>query len=104
MTAPTPRLRQVSGQARNVSVVHSSTENSNVTLGEDLDSVVLDDKYYKEMGMSPQDIEDQQALTADDIDPEAAEYNLEDLFSPREGTPQEIIDAYFSKDVYGPEV
>ena len=71
---------------------------------DDLDSVVLDDKYYKEMGMSQEDIEDQQALAADDIDPEAANYSLEDLFSPRDGTPQEIIDAYYSKDVYGPEV
>ena len=71
---------------------------------DDLDSVVLDDKYYKEMGMTQEDIEDQQALAADDIDPEAENYSLEDLFSPRDGTPQEIIDAYYSKDVYGPEV
>ncbi len=71
---------------------------------DDLDSVVLDDKYYQEMGMTQQDIEDQQALTADDIDPEAENYKLEDLFSPRDGTPQEIIDAYYSKDAYGPEV
>ena len=54
--------------------------------------------------MSQQDVEDQQALAADDIDPEADSFKLEDLFSPREGTPQEIIDAYYNKDVYGPEV
>ena len=71
---------------------------------EDLDSVVLDDAYYKEMGMNQQDVEDQQALAANDIDPDADNYNLEDLFTPREGTPKEIVDAYFNQAVYGPEV
>ncbi|KAK9842709.1 hypothetical protein WJX74_001032 [Apatococcus lobatus] len=81
----------------------STAEQRSSSTSDDLDSVVLDDAYYKEMGMSQQDVEDQQALAADDIDPEADSFKLEDLFSPREGTPQEIIDAYYNKDVYGLE-
>ncbi|KAK9841906.1 hypothetical protein WJX84_002200 [Apatococcus fuscideae] len=53
--------------------------------------------------MNQQDVEDQQALAANDIDPDADNYNLEDLFTPREGTPKEIVDAYFNQAVYGPE-
>lgn len=97
-----PPLFQIESQRRHSSR-SATAEERLASASEDLDSVVLDDAYYKEMGMSQQDIEDQQALAADDIDPEAEDFKLEDLFSPREGTPQEIIDAYFNKDVYGPE-
>ena len=97
-----PPLFQYASQRR-PSRTSATAKDRVVSAPEDLDSVVLDDAYYKEMGMSKQDIEDQQALAADDIDPEAEDFKLEDLFSPREGTPQEIIDAYFNKDIYGPE-
>ena len=41
---------------------------------------------------------------ADDLDPEGREATLEDFYTPRDGTPQALLDELYSDVVYGPPV
>ncbi len=65
-------LHTPSRQRRNTSKVHalsSKFPDNDPVDNPDFDDLVLDDEYYKEMGMTQADIEAQMAFKASDVDP-----------------------------------
>lgn len=71
----------------------------------DFDDLVLDEAYYKELGISPEELEEQRAMSrAYAADPEGFDLNFDDASSLPEDLPEDMRAAILNKDVYGPPV
>lgn len=87
----------------------------------DFDDLELNDEYYRDMGMTKEDIEDQMAFKASDIDPmvrrcriapwsimsttQGEDLSLDSLFKTRKGLPRHLMDQTeeAEKPGWGPE-
>jgi hypothetical protein len=71
----------------------------------DFDDLVLDEEYYRQLGISPEELEEQRAMSrAYAADPEGFDVNFDDASSLPEDIPEEMRAAILNKDVYGPPV
>ena len=68
-----------------------ATESEHIEAAEDSDGDYVDD-------------EELTFQEADDLDPEGRDATLEDFYTPRDGTPQALLDELYSDVVYGPPV
>jgi hypothetical protein len=71
----------------------------------DFDDLVLNDEYYRQLGISPEELEEQRGMSsALGADPEGFDFNFDGASSLSEDLPEEMRAAIMNKDVYGPPV
>lgn len=71
----------------------------------DFDDLVLDEQYYRDLGITPEELEEQRAMTsAYGADPEGFDIDFDTASSLSEDMPEEMRAAILSKNVYGPPV
>jgi hypothetical protein len=71
----------------------------------DFDDLVLDDAYYRELGINPEELAEQQGMSsAYAADPEGFDFNFDGASALSDDLPEEMREAILNKDVYGPPV
>ena len=70
----------------------------------EFDRLKLNDELYAELGLTPEELEQQQMLSASDFDPEGLDIGLDGIASVSDDLPPEVRAQVMNKDVYGPEV
>jgi hypothetical protein len=68
------------------------------------DDLVLDDEYYKEMGVTKEEALGEMEASAEDLDPDGMNISFDDVAAVSEDVPESVRQVFESKDMFGPEV